>query len=399
MNDVVKANLDKFKVIERNKCYALANWITRKSKDFSLNDALYYLYMYTGGDYKEMAKIIGQLSEKKKMFGRTQVYNTEQTDDITLRLNDDGKLELIGYKPDKEPQRKGQHIQRNPKIFRKGDGQTNVTFKNSEERIMDFGKKVRELYPDADNQYLTHAMIAIKRFSNDRKISPEKVMNRLAKGTLKLLDYDYNSFRVVPVANESRIIVITESVFDEINKSMGISEYKFYNNVKSFLSSLLADPVNTKPSDLLLSYGITKKVLINQMISLGMLERSVRISDKDENGEPKEATMMVKYKVPKKNFERKLNRLWIRLFEKNLPPRKQRTPKSDELNEEGEGATSAVSSGEVVTPLFPIQRRKMPTEVEEATAGNYEYDVPFAGDEETLARHNGKGGSVSVNLA
>ena len=73
------------------------------------------------------------------------------------------------------------------------------------------------------------------------------------------------------------------------------------------------------------------------------------------------------------------------------------------MNEEGEGATSAVSSGEVVTPLFPIQRRKMPTEVEEATAtttaGNYEYDVPFTGDDETLARHNGKGGSVSVNLA
>ena len=45
----------------------------------------------------------------------------------------------------------------------------------------------------------------------------------------------------------------------------------------------------------------------------------------------------------------------------------------------------------------------MPVEVEEATttstAGNYEYDVPFAGDEETLARKNGIGGSVSVNKA
>ena len=75
--------------------------------------------------------------------------------------------------------------------------------------------------------------------------------------------------------------------------------------------------------------------------------------------------------------------------------------KEEELNEEGEGALSADASGEVSQPLFGVQRREMPVEVEEATAtttaGNYEYDVPFAGDKDTLARHNGVGGSVSVN--
>ena len=52
-------------------------------------------------------------------------------------------------------------------------------------------------------------------------------------------------------------------------------------------------------------------------------------------------------------------------------------------------------------PFGGVQRRKMPTEIEETTTtmntGNYQYTVPFGGDKETLARKNGDGGSVSIN--
>ena len=75
------------------------------------------------------------------------------------------------------------------------------------------------------------------------------------------------------------------------------------------------------------------------------------------------------------------------------------------INEEGEGgacgATSAESSGQFIQPFGDVQRRKMPTEIDETTTtfntGNYQYTVPFGGDKETLSRKNGKGGSVSIN--
>ena len=77
-------------------------------------------------------------------------------------------------------------------------------------------------------------------------------------------------------------------------------------------------------------------------------------------------------------------------------------------NEDGEGgacggATSAASSGQFTQPFGNVQRRKMPVEIDETTAttnvGDYEYDVPAFGDEETLARKNGVGGSISINKA
>ena len=133
------------------------------------------------------------------------------------------------------------------------------------------------------------------------------------------------------------------------------------------------------------------------------MEKDERISDKDENGQPKTATMIVKYRCPKKNFERKLKKLYIKLFEKNLPERKHEEQEiTVSINEEGEvGATSAESSGQVIQAFGDVQRRKMPTEIDETTTtfntGNYQYAVPFGGDKETLSRKNGKGGSVSIN--
>ena len=399
MNDVIMANLKKYAANNKSSVFALSNWLTLKMKNFSLTEALACVYLFAGGHEDEMTKIIKQLTEKRKVNGRTQVYNADNVDVIDIIRGTNGKLQLKGYNPDKEPMAKGQHLPRNQKIFRKSDDQVNKTYQNSERKMMDFGQKVREMFPGESNMYITHAMQAIKRYANEKKISTDMVLNSIEKGRLKLKDEKYNSFEVVSAFNESRTIIISESVFNEINREYEMTEYKFYNNIKKFLADLLADPVNAKPTDILLKNKLTRSKLLKYLIGLGILERDNKLSDKDENGMPKNVTMLTKFKVPKKNLDRKLKKMWIRLFERNIPERKHNT----ELNEEGEGATTADASGEFVQPLFSVQRRKMPVEVEEATttstAGNYEYDVPFAGDEETLARKNGIGGSVSVNKA
>jgi hypothetical protein len=170
---------------------------------------------------------------------------------------------------------------------------------------------------------------------------------------------------------------------------------------------LLQDPVNAQPSPIFKIYGLSRSVLLKYLLTNKILEKDERISDKDENGQPKTATMMVKYRCPKKNFERKLKKLYIKLFEKNLPERKHEEQEiTGSINEEGEGgacgATSAESSGQFIQPYgYEIVKKKMPSEIDETTTtfntGNYQYAVPFGGDEETLARKNGKGGSVSIN--
>lgn len=391
--------LKKYAASNKGSVFALRDWINRNMKSFSLTEALECVYLFTGGHMDEMTKVIQQLTEKRKVFGRTQVYNGSNVSQIDMVRGINGKLQITGYNPDKEPIAKGQHMPRNQKIFRKSDDQVSKTYQNSERKMMDFGQQVRELYPEQSNMYITHAMQAIKKYANLRKIGTDKVVSALRKGRLKLKDDDYNMFEVVSAFNESRTIVISENVVKQLNEELEMTEYKFNNNIKKFLSDLLADPVNAKPSFLLLRNGLTRSRLLRLMANIGMIERDDKISDKDENGQPKTATMMVKFKVPKKNFDRKLRKLWIRLFERNLPERKR----TEELNEEGEGATAANASGQFSQPLFSIQRRKMPVEMEEATAttnvGNYEYDVPFVGDKDSLARKNGIGGSVSINRA
>lgn len=402
MNDVIMSNLKEYVSKNRSSAFALRDWVSLNAKKFSFTDALECIYLEAGGHHDEMTKIIKQLTEKKKVLGRTQVYNPEETKQIDIVAGEDGKLKLKGYDPDKEPTPKGQHLPRNPKIFRQGDGQTNKIFQAAEKRMMGLGQRVRELYPDGDNMYITHAMQAIRRYAAEKKVSADAIVNAIKAGRLKLKDEEYNSFEVVPsTTNESRVIVISEAVASLIKEEYDMTEYKFNNNVRKFLSDLLADPVNATPTDFLRQNGITRSMLIRQMEKIGMVERDDKISDSDENGQPKTATMMVKYKVPRKNFERKLKKLWIRMVDRNLPERKHG---GLVIKEDGEGgATSAVSSGEFVQPAFPVQRRKMygESDVDEATAtttvGNYEYDAPIMGDEETLSRKNGVGGSVSVN--
>ena len=399
MNDVIMGYLKKYAASNKSSVFSLRDWINRNMKSFSLTEALECVYLFTGGHFDEMTKVIQQLTEKRKVFGRTQVYSGSNVSQIDMVRGSNGKLQITGYNPDKEPIAKGQHVSRNPKIFRKSDDQVSKTFQNSERKMIDFGQQVRELYPGESNMYITHAMQAIKKYANLRKIGTDKVVAALKRGRLKLRDDEYNSFEIVSAFNESKTIVISENVARQLNEELEMTQYKFNNNIRKFLADLLADPVNAKPGFLLLRNGLTRSRLLRIMLSIGMIEKDEKISDTDENGQPKEATMMVKFRIPKKNFDRKLRKMWIRLFERNLPERKPQV--HGELNEEGEGATSADASGQFAQPVFPIQRRQMPVEVEEATAttnvGNYEYDVPFGGDKETLARKNGVGGSVSIN--
>ena len=461
----------------RKKCYALGNWKNLQMKPFSVMDILVCICKAANGSLKEMDNIIDHLTAKRKVFGRTQVYADKHIGDIDIVKNQDGELELVGYKPDAPLPLKGQHQSHSHKVFRKSDDQVSKTFQNAEERLYDLGQKVRELFPDGDNHFITFAMQAIRKYASERKIHTDKVIKGLEKGRYRI---DTDIWRVVPnlkneskennkeeyitdrkgniketedgkkvpkccpkcgskmtvqikgepvyicknghyfgtvkfptnESNEKRTIIINESDFQRLRKisedydrEMKMTEQKFHSNMRNFISQLLQDPVNAQPSTLLKTNGLNRSILLKYLLNCGILVRDERICDRDENSEPKTATMIVKFRCPKKNFDRKIQKLYMRFFEKNLPQR-QIHLRNEEINEEGEGgamggATSAASSGQFIQPFGGVQRRKMPTEIEETTStmntGNYQYTVPFGGDKETLARKNGDGGSVSIN--
>lgn len=174
-----------------------------------------------------------------------------------------------------------------------------------------------------------------------------------------------------------RIFYINESTINDLFDAKDMTEYKFISNVKKFLSQLIDDPVNAQPSRVLKFNGLDRKKLINKLMDNGIVIKKERISDKDENGNPKTATMLVSFKVPREDFDHKMKKLYISLFENVQSP-------YEFICEDGGagasggacaggdcggmscgeacsagGATSADASGQFITPLFgKVIRRK-----------------------------------------
>lgn len=384
----MKELLNSYFKTHKSNVYALNNWCKLNAKSFNVYDAFGCIYEYANGNLNKVTDIIEHLAAKKKVYGRTQVYSDGMHKKMDITYDGNGNLVLKGYENADQLPLKGQHMPKNANVFRKSDNQTSKIYQKEEERLYDIGFFVRQLFPTASNAFLAKVIAAVKVYAQTKKISPNKVLEGLKCGRLT---FSFNNFRIVPSARESKTIVISSNTAQMITEELEMSEYKFYNNIKHFLKSLLEDPINTTVPLLLKKYGIIRSKLLKELLNLNIIEKEERINDKDENGGSKTATMMIKYRVPKKNFDKKLKKLYIKLFEKNLPARKLRTE---------DGATGCDASGQYSSPLFGVQRREMADIIEAATTstcGGYQYTVPFPGDKETLARKNGVMGSVSVN--
>lgn len=162
-----------------------------------------------------------------------------------------------------------------------------------------------------------------------------------------------------------------------------ITFFGFISHLKSFLKQLLVNPIDVNIDDYLERHGVNKNKLLSELLNRGIIEKETNIND--ENGKDK---FVVTYKVPKKNFERKVRRLYSYLFENN-----EMTVNT--LFKE-DGATSCGSAmqggglnpdaGQYTTPIGKVQRRKIYITKEQyeilketntQDTGNYQYDVPL----------------------
>lgn len=384
----------------KKKCFALGNWCNKQANIFPMQEVFDCLYDYANGDENEITKLIEQLTSKSKVFGRSSIVFGSDNRNMYLTRGEDGKLEIKGHKEDFVPNKVGQHQTHSKSMTRK-DGQIKKNVINSREKLFDLGKEVRSLYPNYSNDLLTMAMKSIKSFAQINKISEMLVVKRLKNGVYTIDLSDLNNPKIV---SKMKTIKLNESQLNEISDVTKLTEYKFYNNVQKFLSDLLRDPVGAKVPFLLQANNIARNQLLYHLKSNGIINRFQKISDKDSQGNPKTAKMIIRYSVPKKDFAKKMKRLFIDLVAKNVPQKIEKMLTEDsEISECDGGAASAgttncQSSGAFVQPLFGVQRRKMPTDLEEDTTASSVTQngdismgvaVPFGSDKETIDRTPG----------
>lgn len=168
-----------------------------------------------------------------------------------------------------------------------------------------------------------------------------------------------------------------EKILQALNEN--ITVFSFIHHIKDYLKKLLKDPVYAKPDDVLLANGLDAETLKKHLEDCNLILKKERIET--HNGVDK---FKISYTVSSENAERKIRRLYSRLFETNIV-------EGTLLNEEGEGggATSADASGQFTQPLFgkPIRRKtvyisqKQADELKEEVVmdtaiGDFGYDAP-----------------------
>lgn len=418
MNEQVKEYIKQFTQRYRDDALALNSWVKLKNKNFNTMQALEAVYNAANGKPIEMLNIMKMLSKNDPKYGRRgHVYSDVVNPSLDIVLNN-GKVEVIGYKGVVSEPETNNISPRNPNIFRKSDGQTKTPYKKTSNEIHNIGKFVRTNYKTYSDDDIIGRVNAIMNYSSEKKISYEKVINNLLNKKLTIIGYG-GGYKVVSTNkfHESKRIIVGENalkIFEAIDNEM--TYYSFLSNVKSFLSDLLNNPSTAKPSIELLAKSFNRSKLLSCLLRKGIINKDEKIVDEDENGNPQTAKMSIKFKVPKKDFERNMKKLYISFFEKNIP-QEEHVIVNDlnidamkdgtmDVSEDGEGATNCSSSGQFSQPIFGVQKREIynpkPNEdIEEATStmnsGNYQYTVPFPGDKSTLNRKNGKDGSISIN--
>lgn len=145
-----------------------------------------------------------------------------------------------------------------------------------------------------------------------------------------------------------------------VHEPLETTFYAFESHLKAFMRALLEDPADARPDDFFKERGLSRGVLIRHMTQQGLLEKEEDILDCDGH-----AVMSVSYKIPRARFYSNMRKLYIRLFEKNVPPVNRRRGATAGITEDDGGAgalggaTNASSSGQYVQPLFGVQRRKV----------------------------------------
>lgn len=163
-----------------------------------------------------------------------------------------------------------------------------------------------------------------------------------------------------------------------------ITFFGFLSHTKAFLKELLVSPLTADIDDYLKDNGLERETFISSLLSKNILEKETKIETQNDSDK-----FMISYKVPKRNFERKIRRLYATLFEQNEI---QESCLSEiDLNETDcagamQGGGTNPDAGQFTAPIGKVQRRRIYVTNEQldiiketatSDAGDYQYDVPL----------------------
>lgn len=176
---------------------------------------------------------------------------------------------------------------------------------------------------------------------------------------------------------------------------------EFKSHTKDFLKQLITKP-STARIDAFLSQrlkekGVSQGDFVKELINGKVIVRKTKIDDGLGNKGTGKPSYSISYKVPAERFEFKLKKVYISLFEKNVPV--------EEMDEAT--ACAGDGAGQFLQPIGAVISKKtiymteeqfngLMSNLDEATstanAGNYQYDVPFPvdSDDPTMKHNKGK---------
>jgi len=108
-------------------------------------------------------------------------------------------------------------------------------------------------------------------------------------------------------------------------KGEEMTRYAFISHMEDYMKKLLTDPQNAEPDEFLKSFGLTGPVCLELLLKKSdnsdpdssIITRKERIikGEPDKNGKPTKDNFSIKYRIPRKDYTRKMRNAYISLFE------------------------------------------------------------------------------------
>jgi hypothetical protein len=178
-----------------------------------------------------------------------------------------------------------------------------------------------------------------------------------------------------------RIFVNKETLKEAVDYlNNEITFFGFLSHTKTFLKELLTNPINANTDDYLQNNGLDRKTLLGALMARNIVEKESKIEEKNDSD-----VFSISYKIPKRNFERKMRRLYSSLFEKNEISESTTIVETD-CGGAMQGGGENPDAGQFITPIGKVQRRRIYVTNEQldiiketatSDVGDYQYDVPL----------------------
>lgn len=118
----------------------------------------------------------------------------------------------------------------------------------------------------------------------------------------------------------SKKVYIKENKISLIKESQEPLPFQtFFEEIVKFIKGLLNDPIQAKPSELLISHGLTNKLLRKELADNSVVIKTENIDEPiDDTTGKKVSRYYLSYRVPKENFKNKLRQCYNNFVKQGL---------------------------------------------------------------------------------